>query len=121
MHEEGLAHRNLKPRNIICMLKAPHKWTLVNFGNAARIGVPPPTPLRLQACGCKLVYVWSLQVQHDTGGRTSFNRHGVARARDVAVEVAPLISAWHTFVKHDICQIVRCILSRPPARGSTPM
>lgn len=39
LHEAGLAHRGLHPRNVL-WLPIGQRWTAVDFGNAAQIGAP---------------------------------------------------------------------------------
>ena len=39
LHEAGWVHRDLKPGNAI-WLPSSNSWTLIDFGSAARTGVP---------------------------------------------------------------------------------
>ena len=46
MHEAGYVHRDLKPGNVT-WLPRENRWTIIDFGCAARIGIPAPVRFSL--------------------------------------------------------------------------
>jgi serine/threonine protein kinase len=46
MHEAGFVHRDLKPANVM-WLPRENRWTVIDFGCAARIGAPAPLSFTL--------------------------------------------------------------------------
>jgi serine/threonine protein kinase len=46
MHEAGFVHRDLKPANVM-WLPRENRWTVIDFGCAARIGVEAPLSFTL--------------------------------------------------------------------------
>jgi eukaryotic-like serine/threonine-protein kinase len=55
MHEAGFVHRDLKPANVM-WLPRENRWTIIDFGCAARIGKPAPLSFTLAYAAPEVVH-----------------------------------------------------------------
>ena len=73
MHESGYAHRDLKPANVM-WLPRENRWTVIDFGCAARIGSLAPLAFTLTYAPPEVV--WASEAQQES------------------LEVAAAVDAW---------------------------
>ena len=57
LHSAGYAHRDLKPANVM-WLPRENRWTLIDFGCAARIGATAPLAFTLAYAAPETVRAW---------------------------------------------------------------
>jgi serine/threonine protein kinase len=60
MHEAGYAHRDLKPANVM-WLPRENRWTVIDFGCAARIGSSVPVAFTLAYAAPEVVYAYEVK------------------------------------------------------------
>ena len=73
MHEAGYAHRDLKPANVI-LLPRENRWTVIDFGCAARIGSLAPLAFTLTYAPPEVLRA--------------------SEAKEVQMEVAAAVDVW---------------------------
>jgi serine/threonine protein kinase len=73
MHEAGFVHRDLKPANVM-WLPRENRWTVIDFGCAARIGAPAPLSFTLAYAAPEVLHAV------ETGMKT--------------IESTPALDAW---------------------------
>jgi serine/threonine protein kinase len=59
MHEAGFVHRDLKPANVM-WLPRENRWTIIDFGCAARIGTPAPLSFTLAYAAPEVVRAFEM-------------------------------------------------------------
>jgi eukaryotic-like serine/threonine-protein kinase len=59
MHEAGFVHRDLKPANVM-WLPRENRWTVIDFGCAARIGAPAPLSFTLAYAAPEVVHAFEM-------------------------------------------------------------
>jgi serine/threonine protein kinase len=59
MHEAGFVHRDLKPANVM-WLPRENRWTIIDFGCAARIGAPAPLSFTLAYAAPEVVHAFEM-------------------------------------------------------------
>jgi eukaryotic-like serine/threonine-protein kinase len=61
MHEAGFVHRDLKPANVM-WLPRENRWTIIDFGCAARIGAPAPLSFTLAYAAPEVVRAFDMGI-----------------------------------------------------------
>ena len=67
LHAAGYVHRDLKPANVM-WLPRENRWTVIDFGCAARIGTSPPLSFTLLYAAPEVVHAYRA-----TGYRSLFS------------------------------------------------
>jgi eukaryotic-like serine/threonine-protein kinase len=61
MHEAGFVHRDLKPANVM-WLPRENRWTIIDFGCAARIGASAPLSFTLAYAAPEVVRAFEMGI-----------------------------------------------------------
>ena len=63
MHDAGYVHRDIKPANVV-WLPRQNRWTIIDFGCAARIGQEAPLSFTLAYAAPEVVRALHMQQQY---------------------------------------------------------